>query len=113
MFIILVNYFRISIAVILLLVLITVGCSNTGKITSLSDDKTSSANYNSNTNNSNNPICILSTTAELSSARFVLWVADPFTRWPCGRFDLFEALLSWDAEYRLAFMAWVSAPWWE
>ncbi|MBN1961256.1 MAG: hypothetical protein JW841_09930 [Deltaproteobacteria bacterium] len=51
-------------------------------------------------------------TLELNSARFVLWVADPFTLWPCGRFNLFEAIITWDAPHRLAFIAWIAAPWW-
>jgi hypothetical protein len=50
--------------------------------------------------------------AELSAARFVLWVWSPRVLWPCGRFDLFEALLSWEAADRSAFMAWLARPWW-
>jgi hypothetical protein len=50
--------------------------------------------------------------AELSAVRFVLWVWSPRIIWPCGRFDLFEALLSWGASERLVFMAWLARPWW-
>jgi hypothetical protein len=50
--------------------------------------------------------------AELSSARFILWVWSPKIIWPCGRFDLFEALLSWDADDYAAFLSWLASPWW-
>ena len=50
--------------------------------------------------------------SELSAVRFVLWVWAPRVIWPCGRFELFEALLSWGASERLAFMAWAARPWW-
>lgn len=49
---------------------------------------------------------------ELCAVQFVLWVWSPQVQWPCGRFDLWEALLSWDQADRLAFGRWVSSPWW-
>ena len=50
--------------------------------------------------------------AQLSAARFILWVWCPKVIWPCGRFELFEALLSWEATDRSAFASWLAAPWW-
>ena len=46
------------------------------------------------------------------AARFVLTVWNPGVRWRCGRFDLMEALSSWDDEHRGAFLRWVQKPWW-
>lgn len=44
---------------------------------------------------------------ELHAGRLVLsaWHSDH--PWDVGRFDLFEALLWWDAEHRAAFVRWV------
>lgn len=46
------------------------------------------------------------------SARFILSVWNPCTRWKAGRFDLHAALGCWDASHRAAFAAWVAEPWW-
>ena len=50
---------------------------------------------------------------ELCSVRFVLWVWDPHKPdWPCGQFDLGDAIGVWDAPHRQAFTTWASKPWW-
>jgi hypothetical protein len=48
----------------------------------------------------------------LHAARFVLAVWDNAAEWRCGRFDAVEALASWDAPHRGAFLTWVAKPWW-
>ena len=49
---------------------------------------------------------------ELLTARFLLAVWDPATTWPCGRFELMDAMRVWDDRHRAAFLAWASDPWW-
>ena len=53
-----------------------------------------------------------SATLERTAAQFVLWVCDPFEVWRCGRFNLLEALVTWDEPHRAAFIAWAKSPWW-
>lgn len=48
----------------------------------------------------------------LCSARFLLNVWDPYTDWCSGRFDLMDALGSWDPFHHAAFLRWAAAPWW-
>jgi hypothetical protein len=45
------------------------------------------------------------------AARFVLavWAVD--ATWRMGRFDAMNALGTWDAEHRSAFLAWANSPW--
>jgi len=49
---------------------------------------------------------------ERVTAQFVLAVWCPDEAWPCGRFDLMEALAVWDLPHRAAFLAWATDPWW-
>ena len=49
---------------------------------------------------------------EKHAIRFVLSVWNPTTRWKVGRFDLHEALGTWDSGNRAAFVAWAQKPWW-
>ena len=44
--------------------------------------------------------------------RFLLNLWDPYTDWPSGRFDVFEALAAWDEAHRDAFLSWARDPWW-
>ena len=46
------------------------------------------------------------------AARFVLSVWDPGTKLSCGRFNMHEALQTWDDEHRKAFITWIQNPWW-
>lgn len=50
--------------------------------------------------------------AEKAVVRFLLAVWNPNHEWQVGRFDLFDALGTWDGKRRLAFLAWVQDPWW-
>lgn len=34
------------------------------------------------------------------------------TPWRCGLFDVVDALSTWDAQHRAAFVAWALKPWW-
>ena len=47
----------------------------------------------------------------LHSARFLLSLWNQ-AEWRCGRFDVFDAMASWDREHRAAFIAWAEKPWW-
>lgn len=44
--------------------------------------------------------------------RFLLNLWNAECEWTCGRFDLFDALATWDETGRRAFQAWVNDPWW-
>ncbi len=46
---------------------------------------------------------------ELHAGRLVLSVWSCEHPWKAGRFDLFEALLWWDAEHRASFLRWVQS----
>lgn len=46
------------------------------------------------------------------AARFVLSVWDPFTEWAAGRFDIHEAMKTWDDGNLQAFREWIDDPWW-
>lgn len=45
------------------------------------------------------------------AARFVLAVFNNRAPWQCGRFDIVEAMWTWDAAHRQAFLGWARAPW--
>lgn len=47
---------------------------------------------------------------EQCAARFVLYVWNPLWEWRCGRFDLAEAITTWDAAHLAAFQAWAADP---
>ena len=49
---------------------------------------------------------------ELNAVRFVLWIFNPQLLYPCGRFELWEAMLSFEDGDREAFAQWVKSPWW-
>lgn len=49
---------------------------------------------------------------EKHAVRFVLSVWNPTTKWKVGRFDLHDAMGTWDPEHRTAFAAWAREPWW-
>ena len=46
------------------------------------------------------------------AAPLVLLVWNSYAEWPCGRFDLMDALACWDDRHRAAFIAWAQKPWW-
>lgn len=52
------------------------------------------------------------TSGSLAAARFVPIFFNPSTAVEYGSFDLHEALSVWDADHRVAFLAWATAPWW-
>lgn len=54
----------------------------------------------------------LYSSGERHAARFILSVWNPRVRWAIGRFDLHDALGTWDLEHRAAFARWTAAPWW-
>lgn len=45
------------------------------------------------------------------AARLILAVYNNRAPWQCGRFDVVEAMSTWDAAHRRAFLAWAQAPW--
>lgn len=45
------------------------------------------------------------------AARFVLAVWANNAQWRIGKFDAVNALGTWDAEHRSAFLAWAASPW--
>lgn len=47
-----------------------------------------------------------------NAARFVLAVWNNTGTWGLGRFDVMDAMGSWDSVHRAAFAAWARAPWW-
>lgn len=50
---------------------------------------------------------------EVCVVQFLVTLYDPGAEdWPCGRFDVMEALAVWDTPNREVFTAWVEAPWW-
>lgn len=48
----------------------------------------------------------------LCAAQFVLRVWNHYEEWPCGKFDVMDALGCWDYEHHAAFLEWAKAPWW-
>jgi hypothetical protein len=40
------------------------------------------------------------------------WRIELETWWLCGPFDAVDAMGTWDATHRAAFVAWATAPWW-
>lgn len=53
----------------------------------------------------------VASSGEKHSARFVLGVWNQYEEWRCGRFDLIEAVGTWDSRHHLAFMRWIEEPW--
>lgn len=49
---------------------------------------------------------------ERCAAQFVLSVWNPTARFSVGKFDLQDAIGTWDREHRAAFAAWCREPWW-
>jgi len=47
----------------------------------------------------------------LPTVQFLLGVWSSSHPWAVGRFDLFRALVAWDAEQLAAFQRWAAAPW--
>lgn len=47
---------------------------------------------------------------ETHSTRFVLGVWNPYEKWQCGGFDLFDTLGVWDYQHHEAFLRWVEEP---
>lgn len=50
--------------------------------------------------------------SEILAARFILAVWNPDSTRILGRFDVIDALGTWDASNRRAFVSWAEAPWW-
>lgn len=48
----------------------------------------------------------------ICAAQFVLSVWNPQQKWSCGRFDLHQALGTWDDQNTGAFQEWIKHPWW-
>lgn len=48
----------------------------------------------------------------ICAAQFVLSVWNPKLTWSCGKFDLHEALGTWDEKNTEAFQSWINEPWW-
>ncbi len=48
---------------------------------------------------------------EKHAARFVLTVWNQYEDWQCGKFNVFDAVVSWDDMHREAFLVWVRDPW--
>lgn len=46
------------------------------------------------------------------AAQFVLHVWNGSVRWSIGRFDVIEAMSTWDEGNRRAFLRWAERPWW-
>jgi hypothetical protein len=40
------------------------------------------------------------------------WIFNVETAWKCGPFDVVDALGTWDAQHRSAFLEWAANPWW-
>lgn len=51
-------------------------------------------------------------TGEKHAARFVLRVWNFTVKWSIGKFDVIDALGTWDEGNRRAFVAWAQNPWW-
>lgn len=49
---------------------------------------------------------------ERLAIQFLLNVWDPGKKWSCGKFDVFEALATWDDHNREAFLSWANDPFW-
>jgi len=49
---------------------------------------------------------------EKVSIAFILNVWNPGHEWQAGRFNVMDALFSWDVDKRKAFVAWAAEPWW-
>ena len=49
---------------------------------------------------------------ERYAAQFVLAVWDPNHPWKAGKFDIMEALRSWDSTTHAVFLEWAAEPWW-
>lgn len=46
------------------------------------------------------------------AAQFILELFDPREKWKSGHFRLMDAMGTWDAEHRAAFLAWANDHWW-
>ncbi len=49
---------------------------------------------------------------EQATICFLLNLWDSTTDWRAGKFDVFDALGTWDDDNRSAFLAWAANPWW-
>jgi len=48
---------------------------------------------------------------ERHAVSFVLTVWNQYETWKCGKFDVFDAAVTWNDEHRRAFFAWMTEPW--
>lgn len=53
----------------------------------------------------------VASSGEKHSARFVLGVWNQYEDWRCGRFDVMEAIATWDNNHRQPFLSWAEQPW--